>query len=110
LGGPLLNGYSPAEQVGAGVRPRIRTLLLANPDFRELLGKTRATSSLGVVPAASREAALEALAKMRRSLDEIEGRFSGLGTTIRLNHCTRMESAGRYSTKRGRTSPRLSPR
>lgn len=79
MGGPLLNGYSPAEQVGAGVRPRIRTLLLANPEFRKLIGKTRATSSPGAAPAASREAALEALAKVRRSLDEIEREVLGIG-------------------------------
>lgn len=78
LGGPLLAGYTPAEQVGAGVRPRIRTLLLANPDFRELLGASRA-GGRSLPQSDGREAALEALAKLRRSLDEIEREILGIG-------------------------------
>ena len=38
LGGPILNGFSPAEQVGAGVRPRLKALLLDSPEFRKILG------------------------------------------------------------------------
>lgn len=78
LGGPVVAGYTPAEQVGARVRPRIRTLLLASPDFRELLSGASA-GGRGPSQLDDREAALEVLARLRQSLDEIEREVLGLG-------------------------------
>lgn len=37
LGGPVLADFSPAESVGAGVRPKIRAMLLESAEFSRLL-------------------------------------------------------------------------
>ncbi|BBK43784.1 hypothetical protein STVA_38040 [Allostella vacuolata] len=85
LGGPLVLGYSPAQQVGAGVRARIRAMLLANVHFNELVAADR-LSAIGKLAAGatsiSRADALAALAKLRRQIDEVEREFtdiSGIG-------------------------------
>jgi len=80
LGGPLLAGYSPAEQVCAGVRQRIKALLLANPDFPKLLGGTQARGTDSDLPRPDgQQAALGALARLRQSLDEVEHELLGIG-------------------------------
>jgi hypothetical protein len=85
LGGPLLLGYSPAQQVGSGVRERIRAMLLANVHFNELVAAGR-LSVIGRLAAdatsVSRADALAALAKLRRQIDEVDREFtnvSGIG-------------------------------
>lgn len=78
LGGPVLRGFTPAEQVGAGVRPRIRSLLLASQDFRDLLDVPHATLPAPPQPG-DRDVALEAIARLRRSLDDIEREVLGIG-------------------------------
>jgi hypothetical protein len=80
LNGPLLAGYSPAEQVGAGVRQRIRALLDANPDFQKILVRTRVQDG-GDHPLrlGGRQEALEALARLRQSLDDVEREILGIG-------------------------------
>lgn len=80
LGGPLLAGYSPAEQVGAGVRPRIRALLLASPDFRKILERTQAQGEGAELPrTGDRQYALEVLARLRQGLDDVEREVLGIG-------------------------------
>lgn len=80
LGAPILTGYSPAEQVGAGVRPRIRALLLENPEFQRILGrKGGGDVNSTVIRLGSREAALEVLARLRQSLDDVEREVLGIG-------------------------------
>jgi len=80
LGGPILTGFSPAEQVGAGVRPRIKALLLDSPEFRKILERGRAGApSTALPPPDSREAALEVLARLRQSLDDVEREVLGIG-------------------------------
>jgi hypothetical protein len=85
LGGPPLFGYSPAQQVGAGVRERIRAMLLANVHFNELVAADR-LSAVGKLAAGttsiSRADALAALAKLHRQIDEVDREFtdiSGIG-------------------------------
>lgn len=81
LGGPLLFGYSPAEQVGTGVRERIRAMLLANVHFNELVAADR-LSAIGRLAtdatSVSRADALAALATLRRQIDEVEREFTGV--------------------------------
>ncbi len=79
LGGPLLFGYSPAQQVGAGIRGRIRAMLLANLQFNELVAAHRlpAIGRLATDPTSvSRADALAALAKLRRQMEEVEREFT----------------------------------
>lgn len=45
LGGPTLNDFSPAESVGAGVRPKIKTMLLQNAEFALILSPNDETRS-----------------------------------------------------------------
>lgn len=64
--GPILKGFSPAESVGKLVRPRIRAMLLNDPDFARLLAPT---------PNAGDDDcgdALKALAILRRQIEELE--------------------------------------
>lgn len=80
LGGPILTGYSPAEQVGTGVRRRIRALLLGSPEFQKLLDRSRTPST--DIPTArpdDRQYALEVLARLRQSLDDVEREVLGIG-------------------------------
>jgi len=78
LGAPVLATYSPAEQVGANVRPRIRDLLLAHPDFMALTsGDAYALYGDGI--ATSREHALAKLAELREALDKIEHQVARVG-------------------------------
>ncbi|MDQ0523777.1 hypothetical protein [Methylobacterium gregans] len=78
LGGPLLIGYSPAQQVGAGVRERIRAMLLANVHFNELVAADRIGRLATDTPSVPRADALAALAKLRRQIDEVEREFTGV--------------------------------
>jgi hypothetical protein len=80
LGGPILRGYSPAEQVGAGVRPRIRALLLDSPEFQKLLGRSQTLGAdIPIARPSDRQYALEALARLRKSLDDVEREVLGIG-------------------------------
>lgn len=63
---PVLSGFSPAESVGKLVRPRIRAMLLDDPDFARLLTPT---PNAGVD---DRRDALKALAILRRQIEELE--------------------------------------
>ena len=80
LGAPILTGYSPAEQVGAKVRPRIRALLLRSPEFRIILARPQ---TLGTVPPIARphdrHYALEVLKRLRQGLDDVEREVLGIG-------------------------------
>jgi hypothetical protein len=66
LEGPVLKGFAPAESVGKLVRPRIRAMLLNNPDFARLLAP---------MPNAGdddRGDALKALVMLRQQIEELE--------------------------------------
>ncbi|WP_232494798.1 hypothetical protein [Novosphingobium kaempferiae] len=73
LDGPVLKGFSPAESVGKLVRPRIRALLLDDPDFARLLAPT---SNAGDD---DRRDALKALAILRRKIEELEADLAWRG-------------------------------
>lgn len=79
LGAPVLTTYSPAEQVGSNVRPRIRDLLLAHPDFVALTRGSDAYSLYGDRTANDRDYALARLAELREALDKIEHQMAGVG-------------------------------
>ncbi len=73
LGAPILTDFSPAESVGKLVRPRIRAMLLEDPDFARLLS-----------PAASpteddRQTALTALKLLRRQIEDLESQLKWRG-------------------------------
>jgi hypothetical protein len=78
LGGPVLATYSPAEQVGANVRPRIRDLPLAHPDFTALV-RGDAYALYGSQIGTDREYALAKLAELREALDKIEQQVARAG-------------------------------
>jgi hypothetical protein len=79
MGGRTLSGYSPADQVGSGMRERIRALLLANPHFSQLLVASANGSEAGTEAADPRSAALDALAALRGHLDSVERELLGIG-------------------------------
>lgn len=80
LGGPILSGYSPAERVGAGVRPRIRALLLDSPEFQKLLGRSRTLGTdIPIARPDDRQYALEVLARLRDSIEDVEREVLGIG-------------------------------
>lgn len=96
LGGPLLAGYSPAEQVGAGVRPRIKALLLGSPDFRKILNRAMPRETDAELPRpGDRQYALEILARLREGLDDVEREVLGIG------HNNPPESLSSESERRG---------
>ncbi|MDQ2067926.1 hypothetical protein Q9295_16240 [Xinfangfangia sp. CPCC 101601] len=66
MDGPMLKGFSPAESVGKLVRPRIRAMLLNDPDFARLLAPTPNAGD------DDRGDALKALAILRRQIEELE--------------------------------------
>ena len=66
MDGPMLKGFSPAESVGKQVRPRIRAMLLNDPDFARLLAPTPNAGD------DDRGDALKALAILRRQIEELE--------------------------------------
>jgi hypothetical protein len=73
LGGPVLEGLSPAESVGKLVRPRIRAMLLENPDFARLLAPmANATDH-------DRRDALKALAILREQIEDLEADLTWRG-------------------------------
>lgn len=73
LDGPVLKGFSPAESVGKLVRPRIRAMLLAEPDFVRLLAPTPNAGD------DDRGDALKALAILRRQIEELEADLAWRG-------------------------------
>jgi hypothetical protein len=70
---PVLKGFSPAESVGKLMRPRIRAMLLGDPDFVRLIvpSKTVGDGDPGD--------ALQALALLRRRIEELESDLKWLG-------------------------------
>ncbi len=80
LGRPLLAGCSPAEQVGAGVRPRIKALLLSGPDFQKILSDavSRETDAKLLRPS-DRQYALEVLTRLRQGIDDVKREVLGIG-------------------------------
>ena len=73
LGGPVLTDFSPAESVGKLIRPRIRAMLLADPDFSRLLGPTPGVGGddLGN--------AKKALSIIRRQIEDLEAELAWHG-------------------------------
>lgn len=73
LGGPVLTDFSPAESVGKLVRPRIRAMLLDDPDFSRLLGPTPGVGGddLGN--------AKKALSILRRQIEDLEAELAWRG-------------------------------
>jgi hypothetical protein len=73
LGGPILNDFSPAESVGAGVRPRIRAMLLENIEFQRVLGAGNEIQSETVPDARA------ALRILRTHVEELERELAWRG-------------------------------
>lgn len=73
LNGPVLKGFSPAESVGKLVRPRIRAMLLADPDFARLL------SPSGSPGEDDRGDALKALGLLRQQIEDLEAELAWRG-------------------------------
>ncbi|WP_126003944.1 hypothetical protein [Sphingomonas koreensis] len=73
LGGPILRDFSPAESVGRLVRPRIRAMLLEDPDFARLL------SSVPGSRGDERKNALKALHDLRERIEDLENELAWRG-------------------------------
>ncbi len=73
LGGPILADFSPAESVGAIVRPKIRTMLLDNPDFSHIL------NPVGIRESNTVSKARAALRILRNQIEELEGELEWRG-------------------------------
>lgn len=73
LGGPVLKGFSPAESVGKLVRPRIRAILLDDPDFARLLAPPPNAGG------DDRGDAMKALAILRRQIEDLESELAWRG-------------------------------
>jgi len=79
LNAQILDIYSPAEQVGAGVRERLRKILLAHPAF-ELIKLTSTPRSPGNLSRSDKhQNAVSALNDLRKRLDEFEASMGGIG-------------------------------
>jgi len=79
LGGPTLAAYSPAEQVGAKVRIRIKMMLETHPIFREFLAPQGEKSPDQAGEAVDRASILEKLAFLRRHIEDFERQLAGIG-------------------------------
>jgi len=80
LDGPILKTYSPAEQVGSGVRARIWELLGDHPGFQKILQSERSGGRrIGAAAPATREEALHHLAALREYLLDLERELIGTG-------------------------------
>ena len=79
LDAQTLDIYSPAEQVGAGVRERLRKILLAHPAFEQL--KFTYTAKALELPSASDkyQSAIFSLNNLRERLDDFEASMGGIG-------------------------------
>lgn len=73
LHGPVLKGFSPAESVGKLVRPRIRAMLLADPDFARLLSPSQSSRE------DDRGDALKALGLLRQQIEDLEAELAWRG-------------------------------
>lgn len=73
LGGPVLADFSPAESVGAVVRPKIRAMLLENAEFSRILNPG---NGLELNTASDARAALRIL---RSHIEELEREFTWRG-------------------------------
>lgn len=79
LGGQVLDIYSPTEQVGAGVRERLRKILLAHPGF-EQLRSTFSTQVLGLRSGSDKfQDVAPVLNELRKRLDDFEASMAGIG-------------------------------
>jgi hypothetical protein len=80
MGGPVLAEYSPAEQVGANVRMRIRAILAGHRHFKRVLEGTGPSASSEIArPTGSRADALECLERLRAHITELERELIGIG-------------------------------
>lgn len=73
LGGPTLRDFSPAESVGRLVRPRIRAMLLQDPDFVRLLSPASGSKD------DRRKSALKALQDLRERIEDLENELAWRG-------------------------------
>ena len=73
LGGPILSDFSPAESVGRNMRPRIRAILLTNPDFSRLIRPASAALDQ------DRADALSALTLLRERVEALGKDLAWLG-------------------------------
>lgn len=81
LGAPTIGVYSPAEQVGANVRTRIRDHLTGNNDFQEILHQSEPALALkhAAYSKAQKTYALNRLAHLRVKIAELERELIGIG-------------------------------
>ena len=73
LGGPTVNGFSPAESVGSNVRPRIRAMLIEHVDFNRILNVSPGAPNL------ERRDSLIALAVLREGIENLQEEFAWIG-------------------------------
>lgn len=73
LGAPVLRDFSPAESVGALVRPRIRAMLMDTPEFARILAPAKER------PEDDRVRALRVLRTLRQYLEDLEHELSWRG-------------------------------
>jgi hypothetical protein len=78
MGGPILAEYSPAEQVGANVRMRLRAMLSGHSHFRPMLEETGA-SALTSGATDFRMEAIDRLGRLRAQISELERELVGIG-------------------------------
>jgi hypothetical protein len=76
MGGVTLSAYSPAPQVGSGVRARIVAILKDHPIFRDLLSQRFSSDIHAPVDRADLQKQLRLL---RQYLDLFEGQIAGIG-------------------------------
>jgi hypothetical protein len=92
LGGPILDIYPPAVNVGANVHRKIEDILLKNPNFEAIRaeGNRNESSALALPP----ENPLPFLAALRKHIDDLEREILGVGhneppTTLTTDGLTR---------------------
>ena len=77
LGGPILQAYSPAQQVGVHVRARVTEMLKGHPTFAQLLGAAKQTRSRPI--SENREELLTKLENLKDQLADLERTVAGIG-------------------------------
>jgi hypothetical protein len=73
LGGPILYDFSPAESAGAGVRPKIKEMLLQNAEFARIVDPATGRPSDAVSDARA------ALRILRNHVEELERELAWRG-------------------------------
>ena len=79
VGAPILDIYTPAEQVGAGVRERLKQMLVAHPSFGTLRQDFRDHRDQHTSTVRGPEEAILALQDLRRKIDDLGACLGGLG-------------------------------